>query len=269
MKRVLTVQDLSCMGKCSLTVALPVLSAMGCAVSVLPTAVLSTHTGFPDPYVKDLTGDIDKISLHWKQVGAQFDAVTVGYLSDPEQAAAVERVLDAFGTFAVIDPVLGDHGKPYSRITQAHIAAMKSLCPRAKVLIPNVTEACLLTGMAYREVADTLYFRELAEAVRALGPEAVVITGVSEKPQKLGCVALEGTELFSYQADRIGRSCHGTGDMFAAVLTGGLLRGKPLPQAAALAAGFAEQVIAQTREASPFGAEFEPCLPWLWEQLNK
>ena len=145
MKNILSVQDLSCLGKCSLTVALPVLSAMGCSCSVLPTAILSAHTGFSKPHIRPLTQDMGHICRHWQQIGASFDAISVGYLSDPAQAARVEQVMDAFPATVVLDPVMGDHGKLYSRITDAHVQAVKNLCCRCDVLLPNITEASFHT----------------------------------------------------------------------------------------------------------------------------
>ena len=267
MKRVLSIQDLSCMGKCSLTVALPVLSVMGCAATALPTGVLSTHTAFPQPHVKDMTGDILPICRHWQQVGAEFDGITVGYLSDPTQAEAVKEVLDAFPAFTVIDPVMGDNGKPYSRITEDHVRAMKALCAKGNVLLPNVTEACMLTGMPYREKGDEGWFKELLDAMGGFGAEAVIITGAATAEDRLGYAGSWKKEVFTYQARRLPGQYHGTGDLFAAAFTGGVMNGLPIPESAKLAASFVERVIGATPEASPFGVNFETQLPWLQKQL--
>lgn len=268
MKKVLSIQDLSCLGKCSLTVALPVLSAMGCACSVLPTAVLSAHTAFPDPHIRSLTEDILPICRHMASTGIHFDAVSVGYLADPAQAAAVETALEQFDGFTVIDPAMGDHGKLYSGLDDTHVKAMKNLCQKADLLLPNVTEAALLTGISYRETADPAYYRALLEGILALGADAAVITGVSLEPEMTGFLGFsrENGE-FSYQADRLPQKFHGTGDLFTAVLTGAYVRGQALPDAATLAARFVEKVIAATGDPTPFGVEFEPQLPWLWKQL--
>ena len=162
MKRILVIQDLSCVGRCSLTVALPILSAMGVNCSALPTAVLSTHTAFPDPHIHSLTEDIVPIGEHLSEIGAEFDAILVGYLSDPEQAEAVAELMSSFACPVILDPAMGDHGKLYKGITREHIAVMRDLAAMADVVLPNVTEAALLTGMPYREDADTGYLRELA-----------------------------------------------------------------------------------------------------------
>lgn len=267
MKRVLTVQDLSCVGKCSLTVALPVISAMGSTCSVLPTTLLSTHTGFPQPYRKSLTPDMDSICAHWKTIGAEFDAVSVGYLCDPEQAAAVQRLLDAFGGVRVIDPVMGDHGKMYRSITPEHIDAMKLLCQKGTVLLPNLTEAALLTGLPYREAPTMEECRQLLGEMEKFGAETVILTGVSRQ-EELGFVGSHKGKEFSFFAPKIPRQCHGTGDLFAAVVTGALVLGKTPEQAATLAARFVARVIEATPESTPFGVNFESQLPFLWQELN-
>ena len=268
MKRVLSVQDLSCLGKCSLTVALPVLSAMGCSCAVLPTAVLSTHTAFPSPHIRDLTQDLWPVAEHWRSIGAKFDAITVGYLSDPRQAEVVGRVLDAFPAQVILDPAMGDHGKLYTGITAEHVQAMASLCRKAQILLPNVTEAALLTGIPYRENADPAYLQELAQGLLTFGGETVIITGFTRPDGQTGFFGMHKSgKTFLYQADRIGKHFHGTGDLFAATFAGALTAGKAAADAAVLAARFTERVITATEESTPFGIAFEPELPWLAEQL--
>ncbi len=266
MKRILSIQDLSCLGKCSLTVALPVLSAMGHSCTVLPTGLLSTHTAFPKPYVRSLTEDIGKIAAHWQSVGAGFDSICVGYLSDPEQAEEVLRVLNMWDTPVVLDPVMGDHGKLYSRMTGAHIDAMKSLCKRARYVLPNVTEAALLTGLTYRPKQDKSYLAELTAGLLEMGPEAAVITGICWDDVHTGFAGGTGETAFCYKTEALPRRPHGTGDLFSAVFTGALGWEKPLYDCATLAARFVEQVVAETPSESPFGVAFEGKLSWLWEQ---
>lgn len=268
MKRVLSIQDLSCMGKCSLTVALPVLSAMGHCCSVLPTAVLSTHTAFPDPHIRDLTQDLLPIARHWESVGGAFDTIMVGYLADPRQAQIAEQVLSVFPSTVVLDPAMGDHGKLYTGQTPEHVQAMGNLCRKADYLLPNVTEAALLTGLPYREEADSSYLRELAQGLLEFGVKAAVITGFTRRDGQTGFFGMHrGGAEFSYRCPRIGKHFHGTGDLFAAVFTGALVSGKDVPQSAALAARFVERVIAATEESTPYGIAFEPELPWLWNNL--
>ncbi len=264
MKRVLSIQDLSCLGKCSLTVALPVLSAMGHSCAVLPTAVLSTHTGFPKPHCRSLTEDIGAIGQHWHSVGASFDGISVGYLSDPEQAEAVEQVLEQFSALTVIDPVMGDHGKCYQGLGKAHVEALKKLCRRGRFLLPNVTEAALLTDIPYEEHPSEQTLGDMLHRLLELGAGGAVITGVNWDESTTGFVGIDThTGPFSYEARRIPRQLHGTGDMFCAVTLGELVEGKTLLQAATQAAGFVEQVVKNTPKASPFGADFETQLPWL------
>ena len=270
MKHVLSIQDLSCLGKCSLTVALPVLSAMGCACSVLPTAVLSTHTAFPDPHIRSLTEDIPSICNHWKTTGVTFDAVTVGYLADPVQAAAVQTVLDAFPGLVIVDPVMGDNGRLYTGIGTEHLAAVSRLCKHGNILLPNLTEAAMLTGLSYEAQPSQAQLRSLLDGMLERYEKTVIITGACAKADATGFVGWSKQDgYFCYEAARIPRQLHGTGDLFAAVFTGALMRGRQIPQAASLAARFVERVITATADATPFGVEFEPQLSWLWEQLNE
>lgn len=256
------------MGKCSLTVALPVISAMGCACSVLPTAVLSTHTAFPNPHCHSLTEDIVPVARHWKSVGADFDAIAVGYLADPRQAELVGKVLDTFSDTVILDPAMGDHGELYTGQSVDMVQAMTGLCRKADFLLPNLTEAALLTGLPYREEADSAYLRELADGMLELGVKTVVITGFTRSDGQTGFYgARKNGEVFSYYAQRIGKHFHGTGDLFAAVFTGATVRGMEEAAAATLAARFVERVIAATEESTPFGIAFEPELPWLMGQL--
>lgn len=266
MNRVLSVQDLSCLGKCSLTVALPVLSAMGCAATALPTALLSTHTAFPAPHRRSLTQDLIPICQHWMSVGAAFETVCTGYLADPQQVEAVSRVLDAFPeALHMVDPVMGDHGRLYSSITPDHVQAMAALCRRADCLTPNITEAAMLTGLPYREAGDPGYYRELLAGLDQYGAKAVILTGVSLEEGKLGCFGKDEAGEFSCQDQKIDRQCHGTGDLFAAVVAGAMTRGKTAREAALLAARFTRLVVENTPAPTPFGVEFEKCLPWLWQ----
>ena len=269
MKQVLSVQDLSCAGRCSLTVAMPVISAMGCRCTVLPTAVLSTHTGFPRPFVRELTEDLPQIRDHWQKIGAEFDAISIGYLSDPKQAAEVAAFAETFPAPVILDPAMGDGGKLYSRITDAHVAAMRQLAKGAELLLPNVTEAAALTAIPYRETQDPEYFRTLTQGLLDLGAKAVVITGVSLAEGKTGFYGMDREgKPFSYQTRKIPRSFHGTGDLFSAVVTGGLMTGLDTENAARLAAEFVAKAIAGTPEVTPWGVDFESQLPWLWQKMQ-
>ena len=269
MKKVLTVQDLSCVGKCSLTVALPILSAMGISCSVLPTAVLSTHTAFPSPHVRSLTDDMGRICEHLQSIGAEFDGILVGYLSDAEQAEAVLELISTFDCPVILDPAMGDHGKLYRGITQEHVDAMRDLATLATAVLPNVTEAAMLTGLPYQAETDGHYLRMMLDRLcMGMKTETVIITGTESGAERTGFAGIQKQEgLFSYRAPRRNKQLHGTGDMFSAVFTGGYLLGKDPYEAGELAAKFVEQVLDATETVSPFGASFEKCLPWLWEQL--
>lgn len=265
-KRVLTIQDLSCLGKCSLTVALPVLSAMGCETTVLPTEILSTHTGFPAPVRVPLTGSIVPMADHWASQGAGFDAVTVGYLSDPRQAAAVEEVLNRFPALTVIDPALGDNGRLYAGVTAEQVQAMAGLCRRGACLLPNLTEAAFLTGHPFREDWDEAYLQTLAGGLLSFGPEAVIITGLRRGGEMGVFGQSRDGGAFLHMEPYVPRRCHGTGDLFTAAFTGGLLNGKSLAGSVAMAARFVGAAVRNTPEASPFGVRFEEVLPFLWQQ---
>ena len=269
MKKVLSIQDLSCVGRCSLTVALPVLSAMGCQCSVLPTALLSTHTGFPDPHVIPLTDHIEKIAGHVARLDLSFDAVTTGYLANPQQAMAVAPILRHYrqkGSLIIADPAMADHGKLYKSLGQAHAEAMAQLCQCAHILLPNVTEAALLSGLPYREQGDEAYWADLTEGLLERFPaDAVVITGVSGKEGHIGFTGRHRqTGVFSYQTPVVPRQFHGTGDLFAAVFAGSAVQDANLSQAAIRAADFVKRCVAATPEVTPHGVAFESQLHHLF-----
>lgn len=269
--KMVTMQDLSCLGKCGMTVILPVVSAMGIECSVLPTAVLSTHTAFPSPAVTDLTGGVRPILGHWAGLGASFDGILTGYLANPEQAMAAQELIDGFGgpgTLVVCDPAMGDHGRLYSGISPEMVEAHKTLCAKANLILPNATEAAMLAGMAYRENPDEAWCRDAAWALLDQGCGSVMITGLEPEPGKVGFYFSNGREGVSWAAPRLPRSCHGTGDLFAAVTMGGLLRGLSEGAAGALAGQFVRRAIAATPADSRWGVAFEGELGWLIDQLR-
>lgn len=270
MKTALSVQDLSCVGRCSLTVALPVLSAMGFRCSVLPTAVLSTHTGFPDPVVIPLTEHIPGICAHFAVQDFGFDAVVTGYMADNAQAAAVLPLLrscKAKGSTVIVDPAMGDHGKLYRRLGSDHVSAMAELCAEADIILPNVTEAALLASLPYETAHTPTYLQTLTDALLAKFPvRAVVITGVSGGEGTIGFSGADRQGSFAYQAPVVPRQFHGTGDLFAAVFTGGLLRGSSVRESGILAADFVRRCVANTPEVSPHGVAFESQLPYIFAE---
>ena len=263
-KRILTIQDISCVGQCSMTVALPVLSACGHETCILPTAVLSTHTGgFGKPVVQHLS--VDGMWRHWKQQGITFDAILVGYLGSVSAIDMVSEILDemlAPGGISIVDPAMADHGKLYSGFDNAYAAAMGKLCEKADILLPNITEAAMMAGMEYREDFDEAYVRELLSKLEG---RDIVLTGVGFTPDQTGAAVRRGGEVSFIHSPRIGRSYHGTGDLFAACFTGSLMQGKSMEEAVKIACGFVLRSIEAT-VASPahwYGVKFETALPWL------
>ena len=271
-KRILTIQDISCVGQCSMTVALPILSACGHETCILPTAVLSTHTGgFGKPAVVHLDGAVEPVWHHWQENGISFDAILVGYIGNAEGVQRVGEIAEnllAPDGLLIVDPAFADHGRIYSGLNADYAREMEYLCRRADIILPNVTEAALLTGLPYRERADEGYLRELADGLRDFGVKGAIITGFMWDDTHTGFYGYDRREgNFSYRAKRIPKSLHGTGDLFAATFAGGLVAGKDMGTAAAVAAHFVERVVAATPEASPFGAEFEGQLSWLIAQI--
>ena len=277
MKRIVSIQDISCIGRCSLTVALPVLSAMGVECGIMPTAVLSAHTMFPGFTCADLTGELLPIAQHWKTQNVHLDAIYTGYLASTEQVETVLSVIDLLSdedTLLFVDPAMADHGKLYAAFGPEFPAEMAKVVARAHITVPNITEACLMTGREYRTAYDEAYIRDLLQAVAALGARKVVLTGVSFAPDTLGCMAYDSEtgEFFSYFNHRDGASYHGTGDIFAATTLGGMMRGLSLYEALTLAVDFTLETILVTRsdpDAAWYGVEFERALPMLYRRLGE
>lgn len=276
-KRVLAVHDLSCVGRCSLTVALPILSAAGLEASALPTAVLSTHTGgFTGMTFRDLTQDLPAIFQHWKTLDLAFDAIYTGYLGSAEQVALVEQLFDAFRgeqTKIIVDPVMGDHGKLYPGMSEKMPQLMKWLCQRADVIVPNQTEAALMLGRPYLETPDQAEVDDLMQALREMTQASVVLTGISPEEGKLGAAVYdrETGQTACPAAPHMPGSYHGTGDVYASALTGAYLAGKTLVQAAQIAADFTQQSIVETLPLgleTRYGVCFERALPQLLRALE-
>ena len=277
MKRIITVQDISCVGKCSLTVALPVISAMGVEACVLPTAVLSTHTAFKGFTFRDLTADISNITAHWKQEKIGFDAIYTGYLGSFEQIELMHSLISDFGsgsTRVIVDPCMGDNGALYSGFTPDFAKAMAGLCSKADVIVPNLTEASFMLGIPYVESGYTKeYIEDLVQKLAGLGARRVVLKGVSFDDKKLGIVSYDSqTQKISwYFHEKMPQSFHGTGDIFASVLTGALVRGFELQEACRLAADFVVEAIRATlshKDYNWYGVDFESAIPFLVERLK-
>lgn len=271
--RVLTIQDISCVGQCSLTVALPILSACGQETVILPSAVLSTHTGgFSGFTFRDLTDDIPAIQKHWQKEGILFDAIYTGYLGSLKQIDYVADILDTMGKescIKIIDPAMADNGKLYSIFDMEYAHAMAKLCVKADIVLPNITEACFMTGTPYRETYDEAFVKELLGSMRQLGMKTIVITGVSYTPDTTGILIYEGDEIKYYQHEKLEKSCHGTGDIFASVFTGALLSGNDLLKSAEIAGNFVLSAMKNTigDDTHWYGVKFEPVLKALVNAL--
>ena len=277
MKRILTVQDISCVGRCSLTVALPIISAAGVEAGVLPTAVLSTHTGFPKFTFCDLTGEIEPISKTFSELDIGFDAIYTGYLGSFEQLKLVGDLIDRNGnadTKIVIDPAMADNGKLYHGFTPEFALAMAKLCGKADLMIPNITEASFMLGVPYVETYDEAYIKEMLKKLCALGAKCAAISGVTFESGKIGVYSYnsETDEYFSYYNERLPVAYHGTGDIFASATVGAMMRGHTMESALAVAVDFTLECIRLTMQdpdRRTYGVNFEEALPYYIERLKK
>ncbi len=277
MKRILTIQDISCVGKCSLTVALPIISAMGVEAAVMPTAVLSTHTQFDGFTFRDLTGDMLPIAKHWKNENIGFDAIYTGYLGSFEQLDIVGKIFDDFKTpktKIIVDPVMADGGKLYKGFTEEFARSMARLCSKADVIVPNLTEASFMLGTSYiGDDYDEKYIKEMLAKLCALGAKTAVLTGVSLNTGKLGVMSLDSQsgEYFYYEREHLPAAYHGTGDIFASAFTGALSLGKSTPEALEIATDYTVECIALTladKDRRTYGVNFEQAVPYLVERIK-
>ena len=273
-KKILTVQDISCVGQCSLTVALPILSACGHETCILPSAVLSTHTcGFEGYTCRDLTDDMPAIAAHWAKEGIQFEALYTGYLGSRTQidlvrALAADRLTP--DGVCIVDPAMADGGRLYPAFDEAYVEAMKTLVAEADILLPNITEACFLTGIPYREETDEAYINQLLTALHELGAETVVLTGVSFDPDTTGVMISERGVQSYYRHRRLPENCHGTGDVYASAFVGAYMKGLDVYEAAKIAADYTLICMENTRGDSThtYGVKFEPMLGTLMDMIR-
>ena len=276
MKRILTIQDISCVGKCSLTVALPIISAMGVETAIIPTAVLSTHTMFQNFTFKDLADQIEPICNHWKSEGIGFDSIYTGYLGSFEQIDMMAQLFETFKTpdnVILVDPVMADNGKLYPTFDEAFAAQMAKLCGKADIIVPNITEACFMTGTEYREVYDETYIKELLLKLSKLGAKVSILTGVSFETGKTGVMGYDAAtgEYSYYSHDKLPKSYHGTGDVFSSTCVGAMMAGKPWQEAVKVAADYTAECIRLTIEdpnGRAYGVNFEQAIPYLLERMK-
>ena len=275
MKRILTVQDISCVGKCSLTVALPIISAAGVEAGVLPTAVLSTHTAFPKFTFCDLTDEIQPISDTLNELAIDFDAIYTGYLGSHKQLSLVGDFIDRFkkeDTFVLIDPVMADHGVLYKGFTEDFARNMATLAGKADLVVPNITEAAFMLGVPYTPDYDEDYIKWLLRELTGLGCPRAALTGISFEEDKIGVYYYDSTtdEYFSYFNEKLPVAYHGTGDIYASAALGAIMSGMSIPDALSVAVDFTLESMRETEKDENrrfYGVNFESALPYYVKRI--
>ena len=277
MKRILSIQDISCVGKCSLTAALPIISAMGVEASIVPTAVLSTHTQFNNFTFRDLTDDMIPIMEHWLSEGFQFDAIYTGYLGSERQIKIVSEYFRQFGkdnNYIIVDPAMADNGKLYAGFDTHYALKMAELCKLADIILPNISEACLMLGLPYPgEDASFEDIKNILLKLATLGSKKVVITGVELENNKIGFVGYdsESEDFFSYGTEKINIKSHGTGDVFASTFTGALMNNHSVFDSLKIAADFTCACIRNTYNdphSVNYAVNFESEIPYLLKLIK-
>ena len=275
--RIVTIQDLSCVGRCSLTVALPIISAAGIECCGIPTAALSNHTGFPQFYKRDLTDDLPKISDSLKALGITFDAIYTGYIANVSQMDFIEEFIGKFrreGAPVFVDPVMGDGGQLYSQITDDYSGRMRRLCAEADIITPNLTEAALLLGVDYKGAPDDGDVRDMLKRLCSLGTRSAVITGIprtGKSGAEIGFIAYDGADFYEEFSEKQDLECMGTGDIFASAMLAAIVREKGFHKSLEIAAKFTAEAVKKTAddpERRFYGVNFEQALPTLTELLN-
>lgn len=270
-KRILTIQDISCVGQCSMTVALPILSACGHETCILPTALLSTHTGgFGTPAVVHFDAALPDIWRHWQSRGIRFDTILVGYLGSLQAIEMAGEIMDTLlipGGTAIVDPAMGDNGRLYAGFDEIYVREMKKLCEKADVILPNITEAALLSGNPYEEKLNKCYVNKLLDD---LTESRVILTGVGYEEGQTGVVLKTGDTRQYFPHERIGKGYHGTGDIFTACFTGAWMQGKTVEESIQIAGNFTKKSIENTVKCSEhwYGVKFETALPELMTSLG-
>ncbi len=276
-KRVLTFQDYSCFGRCSLTVALPTLSACGVETVGVPTSLLSNHTQFPEWSFLDLKDELPNIFAKWDALHLHFDAILTGYLSTIQIPVIKEaiRKFGAPGTTVIVDPAMADHGELYPGFGEEHVAAMRELVAMANIVKPNVTEALLLAGRdpSHPEGFTREELKELAEDVAKLGPKTVLITGIEKPGKKIANFLYDNGACFDLIGKKRPGVYHGTGDLFSAAFTGALVNGCDMTEAVSVAHKFVVAAIEETLkdgiDGKRFGPQFEKAIPTLIKLIKK
>ncbi|OUT19104.1 pyridoxamine kinase [Campylobacter concisus] len=269
MKRILTIQDISCVGKCSLTVALPIISAQGIEACILPTALLSTHTGFKNFTFRDLTDEFDAITQVWHKENIAFDGIYTGFLGSFSQLELIEKIFNEFNDSApliLVDPCMGDNGKLYHGFDEKFVMKMRELCTKAHVITPNITEASFMCGMPFLGSDYTQdYILELLEGLASFGARKIVLKGIRYKQNECGIIAYDAKtkEKVEYFHEFLPFHTSGTGDIFASVLFGSLVNDKTIETAIKKAANFVLSSIKVTlkdKNRTWYGVQFEKML---------
>lgn len=277
-KKVLAINDISCVGRCSLTVALPIISSVGLECSILPTAILSTHTGGFSGYTfLDFTDEMKKVSNHWLSLNRKFDAIYTGFLGSSEQVEVVKEIVKTFkdNNIIIVDPAMADNGELYKLFDNNFPNEMKKLCLAGDVILPNITEACLLTGIEYKQNNHTdEYIEKLIKGLVNEGMKNIVLTGVSKNEGKIGAVSYEYEtgKTFYYEKDLIDGYYHGTGDVFGSVFTSCFIQGKSLEESMKISVDITVESIKETIKYDnidmKYGVCFEEVIPLLIEKVN-
>ena len=274
--KILTIQDISCFGQCSITVALPIVSAFGIETAILPSAVLSTHTaGFTDFTVRDLTEDLPEIRKHWEKEGIDFDAIYTGFIASAEQLDYIKDIIDSrlkLDGLVFVDPAMADHGEFYNGFDQEFADKMGELCKLGDFILPNTTEACYILHKPWKEEFTKEEMLEMAEELSAFTKRYVILKGDTHRENELGMIVLdkqESTCEIVYN-DKIDYVSHGTGDVFASAFVGSTMIGKSPAEAARIAGEFTKRAIEKTigDETHKYGVKFEKVIPHLCELLK-
>ena len=275
--KILTIQDISCYGQCSITVALPVVSAFGIETAILPSAVLSTHTaGFTDFTVRDLTEDLPEIRKHWEKEDILFDAIYTGFIASIEQLDYIKDIIDSRlkpGGLVFVDPAMADHGEFYNGFDQEFADKMGELCKLGDYVLANTTEACYILHKPWKEEFTKEEMLEMANELSEFTKRHVILKGDTHKEGQLGMIVLDKDEetcdiVFNDKVDYVS---HGTGDVFASAFVGSTMNGKTPTQAAKIAGEFTKRAIEKTvgDETHTYGVKFEQVIPELYDLLKK
>ena len=273
--KILTIQDISCYGQCSITVALPIISAFGIETVILPSAVLSTHTaGFTDFTVRDLTEDLPKIKEHWEKEGIYFDAIYTGFIASIEQLDYIKDIIDSRlkpDGLVFVDPAMADHGEFYNGFDQEFADKMGELCKVGDYILPNTTEACYILHKPWKEQFSQEEMLDMAEELADFTKRHVILKGYEHNNNELGMIVLDKEESSCdiVYNDKIDYVSHGTGDVFASAFVGSTMLGKSPSEAASVAGEFTKRAIEKTvgDDDHKYGVKFEQVIPELYDIL--